>query len=125
MNNPNITPDFLKKISVWLKAEEIRLQAELAKLQESESSDESVDMAETDLKEDENALKVAQLANTLSLEESLEKSLRDVKNALQRIAEGDYGVCKYCEQPIDIKRLEARPTSSSCVDCKQVVSQKL
>jgi DnaK suppressor protein len=69
--------------------------------------------------DDENAAEIATYADSLSLEKALEKELRDVVNALSRIAAGSYGTCRYCNEPIPEKRLLARPTSSSCVACKQ------
>ena len=69
--------------------------------------------------EDENAAEVATYGDELSLEHALEKQLRDVNQALQSIADGQYGLCKYCHQAIEEKRLLIRPTSSSCVSCKK------
>jgi DnaK suppressor protein len=68
--------------------------------------------------ETDNVSEVEQYSIDLSLEQTLEKSLRDVQSALDRLAAGKYGLCKYCQQPIDVKRLKARPTSTSCVACK-------
>jgi DnaK suppressor protein len=51
-------------------------------------------------------------------ERVLEDNLEDIDAALRRIENGKYGICKYCQSPIDIKRLMARPTASSCVKCK-------
>jgi DnaK suppressor protein len=51
-------------------------------------------------------------------EKVLEKSLEDINKALDRMQKGTYGICKYCGQPIAKKRLLARPTASSCVNCK-------
>jgi DnaK suppressor protein len=39
--------------------------------------------------------------------------------ALRKIAEGTFGVCESCEEPIGIKRLEARPETSLCIRCKE------
>ena len=69
-------------------------------------------------KEDENAAEVATFTDNLSVDITLESNLRDVKRALERIAAGTYGVCKYCGKNIDEKRLAARPESGSCMDCK-------
>src|SRR3989338_6942073 len=69
--------------------------------------------------EDENAQEVAEYGTRLSLETTLEKELRDVEMTLTRIEEGRYGQCKYCGKDLDIARLMARPTSSSCVECKR------
>ena len=73
---------------------------------------------------EENAAEVTMFSDNLSLEENLEKSLKDVNQALERIKSGDYGVCKYCRQPIDEKRLLARPASSACVACKIKLKSK-
>lgn len=70
-------------------------------------------------KEDENAAEVASFSENLSLERTLENLLRDVKKSLKRIEEKTYGICIYCKREIDIKRLLARPTSSSCIECKK------
>ncbi len=69
--------------------------------------------------EDENAAEVTQFSNNLTLERTLESTLRDVNKALENIKAGKYGICKYCGKEIDEKRLTARPTSSSCIDCKK------
>ena len=68
--------------------------------------------------EDENSAEVATFTTDLSVKGVLEASLRDVLAALERLEAGAYGVCKYCHQPIDPKRLLARPTSSACINCK-------
>lgn len=76
-------------------------------------------------KEDENASEVAQYSDNLSLEGELEKALRDVESALKAVEENRYGICKYCKQPIDERRLTARPTSSSCIECKKTLTQEV
>ncbi len=45
--------------------------------------------------------------------------LKKVKEALARIEEGIFGMCETCEEPIEIRRLEARPTATLCVACKE------
>ena len=76
-------------------------------------------------KEDENAAEIADYTVNLPLEHALEKQLLDVDVALKRIDEGKYGLCKYCHQPIEEKRLEARPTSSACISCKKQLTQEI
>ncbi len=75
--------------------------------------------------EEENAMEVADYAANLSIEQGLEKLLRDVNGALARIKDGTYGICKYCKKPIEEKRLTIRPTSSSCVGCKKAITQEV
>lgn len=75
--------------------------------------------------EDDNAVEIAEYADELSVENRLEEELRDVESALKAIDAGTYGTCKYCKQPIDEKRLEARPASSSCISCKKILTQEM
>jgi DnaK suppressor protein len=49
----------------------------------------------------------------------LEKQLRDTNKALASIEDGSYGTCKHCGEPINEQRLIARPTSTSCIECKK------
>ncbi len=42
-----------------------------------------------------------------------------VKQALQRIDQGQYGVCTVCGEPIRAERLEALPYSDKCINCAQ------
>ena len=41
-----------------------------------------------------------------------------VKEALDRLETGEFGICEDCGEPIDPKRLEARPVTTLCIDCK-------
>lgn len=45
--------------------------------------------------------------------------LKKVDEALERIAAGVFGLCDKCEEDIELKRLEARPTTTLCVACKE------
>jgi DnaK suppressor protein len=45
--------------------------------------------------------------------------LRQVKAALRRIHEGDFGICVACESPIGPKRLAAVPWASRCIQCQE------
>ena len=46
------------------------------------------------------------------------KLIRKIEEALQDLETGDYGYCEICGVEIGIKRLEARPTATLCIDCK-------
>lgn len=52
------------------------------------------------------------------LEASALKELGAIDAALGRIAAGTYGICVKCGEPIARKRLEAVPTATTCVACK-------
>lgn len=51
------------------------------------------------------------------------KLLAKIKEALERIDNGAYGICESCEEDISEKRLEARPVTTLCVKCKTAQEQ--
>ncbi len=120
---------FLAKMKEKLDADKTRLEDELSKFAhrntKSSDTDFEADFPNIGDKEDENASEVAQFSDNLSLEDELEKALRDVEAALELYNEDKYGVCKYCQQDIDERRLEARPTSTSCIQCKKTLTQEV
>lgn len=46
------------------------------------------------------------------------KLIKKIDEALDAIGSGDYGYCESCGIEIGIRRLEARPTATLCIDCK-------
>lgn len=49
--------------------------------------------------------------------------LREVRAALDRIADGSYGACFHCEEEITLKRLQAVPWATLCIACQQQVDR--
>jgi RNA polymerase-binding transcription factor len=52
------------------------------------------------------------------------KLIKKIDQTLQRIEEDDYGFCDSCGVEIGIRRLEARPTATLCIDCKTLAEIK-
>ncbi|MBK1647553.1 RNA polymerase-binding protein DksA [Rhabdochromatium marinum] len=46
------------------------------------------------------------------------KLIKKIDEALERLDEHDYGYCEACGVEIGVRRLEARPTATLCIDCK-------
>jgi DnaK suppressor protein len=46
------------------------------------------------------------------------KLIKKIDETLRNIDAGDYGYCNACGIEIGLKRLEARPTATLCIDCK-------
>lgn len=59
----------------------------------------------------------------LNLNETQIRKIRDIDAALERLEEGEYGICAACEEEIPARRMEVRPFSRYCVDCKAEVEQ--
>jgi DnaK suppressor protein len=49
--------------------------------------------------------------------------IHKIQGALQRIDEGEYGICAACGSEISEKRLLARPVATHCIDCKTEAEQ--
>ena len=45
--------------------------------------------------------------------------LKKIDHALAKIDQGTFGICEECEEPISMKRLEARPETTLCIRCKE------
>ena len=119
----------LAEFKTLLEGERDKLLAELNNIAHRNTA-ASADAFDADFpshgdKEDENAAEVAEFSDNLSLEQELESALKDVHSALKAVDNGTYGNCKYCNQPIDIQRLRARPTSTSCIACKKTLTQEV
>ena len=46
------------------------------------------------------------------------KLIKKIDETIARIDAGEYGYCESCGVEIGLKRLEARPTATLCIDCK-------
>ncbi len=64
------------------------------------------------------AAATAERTEVIGLVDSVKKMLDNVDIALERVADGTYGNCVECGKKIGSARLEFRPESVYCVDCK-------
>jgi DnaK suppressor protein len=55
----------------------------------------------------------------IRLNQTDNKLLRAIEDALRRIRQERFGICEECGQPISKARLEAVPWARSCKDCKE------
>lgn len=56
-----------------------------------------------------------------AMTDTLEKRLADVNGALEKIGNGEYGVCEVCGNNIEEDRLEANPAARTCKACMEKV----
>lgn len=64
------------------------------------------------------AAATAERTEVLGLVDSVKRMLEDVDRALLQIEDGSYGICRECGKQIGAARMEFRPESTFCVDCK-------
>lgn len=60
-----------------------------------------------------------QRARDYTIKHILEQEAGQIQEALQRKAEGRYGICEDCNNPIPKERLEARPEAVLCINCQK------
>jgi DnaK suppressor protein len=95
-----------------LSARELQLVAELAELTRLPGEIGSISFGKR--VGEGTSMAVDRLA-AVSTQEALLAMLDEVRRARQRLAEGSYGICEVCGDPIPDGRLEARPWATRCV----------
>lgn len=55
----------------------------------------------------------------LRIRERERKLITKIREALERIEEGTFGICELCGEEISEQRLEVRPVTTLCIKCKQ------
>ena len=61
---------------------------------------------------------------TLGLAANDRELLHQVNDALDRIEEGNYGLCVSCKKPIPASRLKAIPHAQTCMKCQELLESK-
>ncbi len=106
-----------------LEEEKNRLEAELARVgkrnstikEDWEPTPAEAEMDTRTSEQSELADKFEEFENRSAIEVHLEEKLNEVLEALGRIGKGTYGICTFCNEKIDEKRLEANPAAATCV----------
>lgn len=112
----------LDKFRAVLEEEQARLKA---LLEEHELEREQARLAETaaerspDPTSAEGGSMAFEYEKELSVDANTEDLLRKAGNALQRLDQGEYGICESCGVAIPIARLEVLPYTTLCVECAQ------
>lgn len=97
-----------------LEQREAELQAAITRLRENIASPAAgMGLEVRDSVEDGDA----RMMSTLDLTQlgRHEQELREVQGARVRMAQGSYGLCETCEEPIPFERLRARPEARFCL----------
>ena len=85
-----------------------------AKSTKSYIQDESTAMPDIN----DRATQEEEFALALRTRDRERKLIRKIDKSIAEIDSGDYGFCETCGVEIGVRRLEARPTATQCIDCK-------
>ena len=100
---------FRKILLDW--KEQLISEAESTKSNNQEESTAIPDINDRATQEEEFAL-------ALRTRDRERKLIRKIDKSIAEIDSGDYGFCETCGVEIGLRRLEARPTATQCIDCK-------
>jgi RNA polymerase-binding transcription factor DksA len=81
----------------------VQIDSELRKPLSADSEDRATDL------ENQDALEGIEISEI--------REIRQIGEALKRIAEGTYSICSQCGGDIDPRRLKALPTATRCISC--------
>ena len=68
---------------------------------------------------EEEADEAEEYSKNLGIKQTYKERLLDIKNALDKMANGSYGKCEECGGEIEEAVLEASPESRHCKNCKK------
>jgi RNA polymerase-binding protein DksA len=99
----------LESVREQLTAERVRLADQLARL--------GLDANNLDENFADSGQVTAERGELEALTGSLLETLEEIDAALAKLADGRYGLCEECGQPIGEARLEAMPAARLCIAC--------
>ena len=105
---------FLKILNTWRGVLMEDVDITVKNLQETSNFADPIDRASD---EEERAVE-------LRTRDRERKLIAKIDKTLLRILDNDYGLCDACGAEIGLRRLEARPTASECIDCKTFDEQR-
>jgi DnaK suppressor protein len=101
----------LEKFKAILEKQLQELQSDFGKEMQSMGSPALADINDQATLESERSFE-------LRIKDRERKLIGKVQEALKKIGDGSYGVCESCGESIALKRLQARPVTSYCINCK-------
>lgn len=114
----NAQLEHFRKILVNWKAE-LQDEADKTKNYIQDESSALPDINDRATQEEEFALTLRTRDRERKLVRKIDKSIAEIDSE-----DGDYGFCELCGVEIGIRRLEARPTATQCIDCKTLSEMK-
>jgi DnaK suppressor protein len=121
----NFTPYEMKKGEDYMSADMLQHFKNLL-LQWKQELMEEVDRTMHHMQEDaanyadpsDRATQEEEFSLELRTRDRERKLIKKIDQTIDRIDKDDYGFCDQCGVEIGIRRLEARPTATLCIDCK-------
>lgn len=107
-----LTDEQAEELREDLLSKKEHIEEQLDKLHESLNMGDDVDSGERETDESEAH------ANAAGIEDALKDLLRDIKNGLERLEEGEHGICLECDDKINFEALKKNPSTRLCSKCR-------
>jgi RNA polymerase-binding transcription factor len=111
----------LERFRRALEEEKSKLSSELSKNRDAEQ--ETAEEMTQDIADKASSSYTKEFL--FSLTDAEREKVKEIDEALDRIEEGNYGLCQRCGNPIAEKRLNAVPWTPYCVDCRELAEKGL
>jgi RNA polymerase-binding transcription factor DksA len=122
--NPELTPAVLEELRTALLSRQVELQRQIADLRRSEqgTGDQPEDVTTVDPTDAGDAsVDLQDREDTSEALLTLQASLDEVEHALEKVANGTYGICERCGRPIPLARLRVLPEARYDVEYEEDV----
>ena len=123
----NYDKDMLGSIRKRLMEQREQLQTQLTAIEESAAGLSQSEMS-GEVSYDEDFADAGSFTFDREKEFSIANNVTDLRSktdrALHKIAEGSYGICESCGQPIESARLKALPHVTLCLKCKKAEERR-
>lgn len=101
--------NFLKKITDMLISQKTEILSKSSQVNDIDPAGDEVDQIQAKI--------LANVENQLSLRQK--SKLKNIENALEKIANGNFGLCEECGEKIAEKRLIFNPVFINCIACAE------
>ena len=123
----SIKPYALKKNEKYMNAKQkqhflaiLDSWAEQLQIEQNRTADKIQDNVSNFPDESDRATHEEEFTLELRTRERERKLLSKINESIDDLKSNDYGYCASCGIEIGIRRLEARPTATRCIDCKTI-----
>jgi len=108
--------DFEKQLTEWKAELEIGQSENVQAMTEQEQTSFPDPTDQASMETDRNF--------DLRIKDRERKLIKKIDQAIERITDGEFGECESCGGNISVKRLQARPVTTLCIECKNAQEQE-
>lgn len=116
---------FFQEFEERLKKEKEQLEQNLKNIDDpdGEGFSNAPDFGREESDSSIEADQIEEIGNALAVKEVFVNNLNRIKQALDKINKGTFGICERCKKPIELKRLHIEPAALLCSKCVRKIEK--